>query len=243
MQSEPLVFVGCCDLAGIVRGKGFPAAELEHRLVKGVGLTHSNIMMSAFGPIYRTPFGTLGDLMLVPDPATRVEVAFDGGAAERFYLGDIRNTDGSPWECCPRHFLRRALAALEETAGLSLLAAFEQEFVYTGVEERPGATYALDAWRRRRVRRGLHGGVARRRAQARQLPAGIRSAAIRGDGRADRRAEAGGRGGDPARDGARRRPPDGPPRDLCPDPRPRRHRQRHPHPFQPARPRRRAGIV
>ena len=148
MQSEPLVFVGCCDLAGIVRGKGFPAAELEHRLVKGVGLTHSNIMMSAFGPIYRTPFGTLGDLMLVPDPATRVEVAFDGSAAERFYLGDIRNTDGSPWECCPRHFLRRALAALEETAGLSLLAAFEQEFVYTGVEERPGATYALDAWRR-----------------------------------------------------------------------------------------------
>ena len=27
-------------------------------------------------------------------------------------------------------------------------AAFEQEFVYTGVEDRPGATYALDAWRR-----------------------------------------------------------------------------------------------
>src|SRR5205823_10376896 len=33
-------------------------------------------------------------------------------------------------------------------AGLSLLAALEQEFVYTGVEDRPGATYALDAWRR-----------------------------------------------------------------------------------------------
>ena len=27
----------------------------------GVGLTHSNIMMSAFGPIYDTPFGTEGD--------------------------------------------------------------------------------------------------------------------------------------------------------------------------------------
>ena len=65
------VFVGTCDLAGLVRGKGFPAAELASRLKKGVGLTHSNIMMSPFGPIYDTPFGTEGDLMLVPDRAPR----------------------------------------------------------------------------------------------------------------------------------------------------------------------------
>jgi glutamine synthetase len=106
-------------------------------------------MMSCFGPIYETPFGTQGDLMLVPDPETKVEVEFgEDGTAERFYLGDILNTDETHWECCPRHFLRRALAALEQETGLTLLAAFEQEFVYTGVEERPGATYALDAWRR-----------------------------------------------------------------------------------------------
>lgn len=155
MKTEPLIFVGTCDLAGLVRGKGFPAAELPARLKKGVGLTHSNIMMSPFGPIYDTPFGTEGDLMLVPDGATMVDVTFDDdGAAERFYLGDIATTDGQPWECCPRHFLRRALAALEdaeEQSGLRLLAAFEQEFVYTGVEHRPGATYALDAHRRQGV--------------------------------------------------------------------------------------------
>ena len=80
MQREPLVFVGACDLAGHVRGKGFPAADLPARLRRGVGLTHSNIMMSAFGPIHETPFGTEGDLMLVPDPATKVEVPFGGGA-------------------------------------------------------------------------------------------------------------------------------------------------------------------
>jgi glutamine synthetase len=56
--------------------------------------------------------------------------------------------DGKHWECCPRDFLRRALTALENEAGLTLFAAFEQEFVYTGVEDRPGSTYALDAWRR-----------------------------------------------------------------------------------------------
>jgi glutamine synthetase len=149
MQREPLVFVGTCDLAGLVRGKGFPAAELPARLRKGVGLAPSNIMMSPFGPILETPFGTEGDVMLVPDPAAKVEVEFgEQDAAERFYLGDIMTTDGRHWECCPRDFLRRAVHALHESDGLTLLAAFEQEFVYTGAEHRPGATYALDAHRR-----------------------------------------------------------------------------------------------
>ena len=152
MIRQALVFVGTCDLAGLVRGKGFPGDDLPMRMRRGVGLTHSNIMMSPLGPIYDTPFGTEGDLMLVPDPGTKVEVEFDdGSAAERFYLGDIMTTERQPWECCPRDFLRRALSALDGSnrqGGLTILAAFEQEFVYTGVEHRPGATYALDAHRR-----------------------------------------------------------------------------------------------
>src|SRR5262249_36953540 len=108
--------------------------------------------MSPFGPIYDTPFGTEGDLMLVPDASTKVEVDFDDGSpVERFYLGDILTLDGKPWECCPRNFLRRAVTALAQASrqgGLTILSAFEQEFVYTGVEHRPGATYALDAHRR-----------------------------------------------------------------------------------------------
>jgi glutamine synthetase len=148
VEREALIFVGTCDLAGIVRGKGFPLTAQAQRLRQGVGLTPSNIMMSAFGPIYDTPYGTEGDLMLVPDASTYVDVEFEPGDAERFYLGDILLLSGQHWECCPRHFLRRALAALEAEAGLGVVAAFEQEFVYTGVEDRPGATYALDAWRR-----------------------------------------------------------------------------------------------
>lgn len=149
MLREDLVFVGTCDISGHVRGKGFPAQEIQARRNKGVGWTHSNLMMSAFGPIFDTPFGTGGDLMIVPDVATEVRVDFaDGSAPEHFFLGDMRNTDGSPWECCPRDFLRRALAALEAAAGLRLIAAFEQEFVYTGTEDRPAHAYSLDAWRR-----------------------------------------------------------------------------------------------
>jgi glutamine synthetase len=153
MLHEELTFVGTCDIAGLVRGKGFPSSELERRREKGIGWTHSNLMQTCFGPIFDTPFGTGGDLMIVPDPAAEVHVDFGHGSAtgspvEHFFLGDIRNTDGSPWECCPREFLRRAIGALKEVSGLELIAAFEQEFVYTGIEDRPSHAYSLNAFRR-----------------------------------------------------------------------------------------------
>ncbi len=85
--------------------------------------------------------------MVVPDASAEVRVAFgDDAPVEHFFLGDIRNTDGSPWECCPREFLRRAIARLDEASGLNVIAAFEQEFVYTGVEDRPRHAYSLGAW-------------------------------------------------------------------------------------------------
>ncbi|WP_308389459.1 glutamine synthetase family protein [Acidithiobacillus sp. AMEEHan] len=148
MKREPLVFAGVCDWSGLVRGKAFPVADLASRLKKGVGLTHSNIMMSCFGPIFTTPFGTEGDLIIRPDPQAYVEVVFEDDITERFYLSDITNTDGTPWDFCPRTFLKRALDRLEGRFGLHLLASFEQEFVLSNVEQRPGATYALDAFRR-----------------------------------------------------------------------------------------------
>jgi glutamine synthetase len=149
MIREELVFVATCDISGHVRGKGFPARELPARLKKGIGWTGSNLMMSPQGPIWDTPFGTAGDLMIVPDPAAEVRVDFaDGSAVEHFFLGDTCTTDGRPWECCPRDFLRRAIEALEDAAGLRLVAAFEQEFVDGGVAEQPGDAYALGAFRR-----------------------------------------------------------------------------------------------
>ena len=65
MLREELIFVGNCDIAGHVRGKGFPARELRARKKQGIGWTHSNLMQTAFGPILDTPFGTGGDLMVV----------------------------------------------------------------------------------------------------------------------------------------------------------------------------------
>jgi glutamine synthetase len=147
-EAETLVFVATSDFAGLVRGKSFPEADLASRLRRGVGITHSNIMMSAAGPIQATPFGTAGDLLLVPDATTRAEIPMQDGPDGILMLGDFLTTDFLPWVCCPRGFLKRALDALATETGLVLRCAFEQEFVYTGVLDEPGAPYSLGAFRR-----------------------------------------------------------------------------------------------
>jgi glutamine synthetase len=148
MQREEIAFVGTSDLSGHFRGKSFPALDLAARLEHGVGLAPSNIFLSAFGPIQFTTFGTQGEVYLVPDPATRVLVPFEGSAAEFFYIGDIKTCEDAPWDFCPRQVLRRALQRLESETGLRLIAAFEQEFVYSGAPPQPWQPYALDAYRR-----------------------------------------------------------------------------------------------
>ena len=149
MPREELVMVCCSDVAGQTRGKGFPVKLLDSRRDRGVGWTGTNIMITGFGAIADGPFGSFGDLFLKPDLDTHVRVDFDDdeNAPEQFVLSDICNTDGSPWDCCPRTFLKRGLAGLQEE-GLLLKAAFEHEFHYDGVEERPNAGYNLDAYRR-----------------------------------------------------------------------------------------------
>jgi glutamine synthetase len=148
MQREQIVFVGTSDLSGHFRGKSFPLADLPSRLERGVGLAPTNIFISAFGPIQVTTFGTVGEVFLVPDAATRVLVPFEGGAAEYFFLGDIKTAQGTPWDFCPRHVLRRALHRLEREAGVHMLATFEQEFTYSGGAGEKWQPYDLSAFRR-----------------------------------------------------------------------------------------------
>lgn len=149
MTRDEIIMVCTCDLAGQMRGKGFPASDLEARLGRGIGWTPTNSFITAHGPIAPSPWGPFGDLVLMPDPATetRIDMGPDH-AAEHFMVADLENLDGTPWAVCPRGFLKRVLAALEARHGLGARAAFEHEFVYEGVDERPNASYALDAFRR-----------------------------------------------------------------------------------------------
>ena len=140
--SEELIFVGICDLAAQVRGKSIPAADLPQRLLQGVGYTPANICLSVFGSISPSPFGTLGDIVLMPDASTEVNIP-----PEHFCLADIFTKGGERWEYCPRDFLRRSLKRLEKNTGCTLLVSFEQEFVYTGVSAEPRRPYALASFR------------------------------------------------------------------------------------------------
>lgn len=105
---EELIFVGICDLAAQVRGKSVPLPDFQARLQHGVGYTPANICLSAFGAIGSSPFGTLGDILLLPDPSTEVHVPNEQGAAEHFCLADILTKEGETWPFCPRNFLRRS---------------------------------------------------------------------------------------------------------------------------------------
>ncbi|MBN33847.1 MAG: glutamine synthetase [Rhodospirillaceae bacterium] len=145
MHRIPLITAVTSDFAGQTRGKGFPATERDERLEKGVGWTFTNTMINCWGQIPATPFGPLGDLVLIPDPATEVEVDFgDGSVAERFMLGDLHHMDGSPWDCCLRNYLRSAVNDLQRETGQTLIAAFEHEFHDDGMGVRLGDSYSLE---------------------------------------------------------------------------------------------------
>lgn len=151
MTPEEMIVACCTDIAGKVRGKGFPASQFDKRLRRGVGWTPTNIQITCFDLLAPSPFGSLGDLVLIPDPAARVRIDFkDGGPVEHFALGDIRHTDGRPWEFCTRAILRSALERLKSASGLSLYGAFEHEFQFKGQKHPLGDAYTLAGFRAER---------------------------------------------------------------------------------------------
>jgi glutamine synthetase len=148
---EEMIVACCTDLAGKVRGKAFPASQFDKRLKRGIGWTPTNVQITCFDVIAESPFGSFGDLVLIPDEAARVRVDFgDGGPVEHFALGDIRQTDGMPWELCTRSILKAALARLEEVAGLILFGAFEHEFQLRDVPAPIGEAYTTAGFRSER---------------------------------------------------------------------------------------------
>ncbi len=148
MMREPLIAAVTSDIAGKVRGKAFPVSQWEKRRKRGVGWTPTNVQITCFDAIAESPYGALGDLLLVPDADARVEVDFgDDGVPERFAFGDIVSLEGEPWECCTRAILKKALGRLEQAAGVRLKAAFEHEFHIMAPQYGVGEAYTLSGYR------------------------------------------------------------------------------------------------
>jgi glutamine synthetase len=151
VSASELLALVCCDLGAIVRGRSVFASELAHHLEAGVGWVPANHALTPLGPVAEpNPFGSTGDLRLLPDGDTRVRVeAGPGASALELVLCDIVGTDGEPWECCPRRFLRSAVRELEDELGARLRASFEHEFqLLGGPDGEPALAFSLDAQRR-----------------------------------------------------------------------------------------------
>lgn len=130
MSTAQLVSLVTCDLGAIVRGRAVFASELEEHQRSGLGWVPANHALTPLGPLAEpNPFGSTGDLRLLPDPSTHVRVGAEPGAsALELVLCDIVETTGEPWSCCPRTFLKGALADLQEQTGATLRVSFEHEF-------------------------------------------------------------------------------------------------------------------
>ncbi len=151
MKTEPMIHLCTSDISGKLRGKALPARIVEDGGSAEVGWTPTNVQITCFDGIADSPYGALGDLVLVGDVETRVRLDFgDGTPVEDFALGNVMHLDGRPWECCTRSILVDALNGLADR-GLALIGAFEHEFHLPARQGGKGEGYALSAFRSERL--------------------------------------------------------------------------------------------
>jgi hypothetical protein len=97
----------------------------------GVGWLQANLSLTPFNSIVRpNPWGSTGDLRLVPGPLGALPHALDRGSATPFDLvaADIVELDGSAVGGLHAHHAARGARRIRQATGLTVVAAFEQEF-------------------------------------------------------------------------------------------------------------------
>lgn len=146
---RPLTAIVTTDLAAITRGRFVPADRLDAAMATGIGWLPANLALTPFSSIASpNPWGSTGDLRVLPDPDARYRTAATGaGTPFDMVMGDIVELDGAPWPCCPRGILKDAVEALRDATGLSLRVAFEQEFQIFGAAFAPAHPLSVAALR------------------------------------------------------------------------------------------------
>jgi glutamine synthetase len=115
-----------CDNGGIIRGKAAHISQLAERLDEGIGFVVAMQAWSGAETFAQVEgMGPIGEFRLVPDPDTFAILPYVPSTASM--MGDMLLLDGTPWEACPRSFLKRMVARLAEE-GMRAEAAVEHEF-------------------------------------------------------------------------------------------------------------------
>ncbi len=124
-----LTFIATCDLSAVTKGRALAVQEIHEG--DTVGWVPANLGIGASGSIVdQIPFGSTGDLRLLPDlESACTVVGVPGQPYLQVVMGDVVTTDGQPWGSCARTFLKQAVADLESELGITVQAAFEHEFV------------------------------------------------------------------------------------------------------------------
>lgn len=121
-----------CDNGGILRGKATHTSKLESRMKEGIGQT---LAMQAFTGVESLApvegMGPVGEFRLIPDPNTFTILPYVPNTGSM--MSDMILLNGQPWDACPRTFLKRMIARLEEHH-MRAEAAIEHEF-YLAREE------------------------------------------------------------------------------------------------------------
>ena len=143
----PLAFVATCDLVALVRGRAMSRQSLLSSNT-GVGWVPADLALTAFGGIADpNPFGSLGDLRLIPDLETEIILPPADSASNplHLFLSNQSTIDGQPWECDPRAHLQSAIQELKSRHNIEVIASFEHEF--TLATSKVGNPFGLDSLR------------------------------------------------------------------------------------------------
>ena len=134
-EAISLVWFLYADHGGIIRGKAAAAPLLRARMVTGIGHTVAMMAMSMLDHLQPVAgMGPVGEVRIMPDPATFVPLPYAPGAAAM--LADLVQPGGEPWEACARTYLKQAIADLA-AEGYAVTAAFEPEFTLGRREASP----------------------------------------------------------------------------------------------------------
>ena len=147
-----LIFLVWSDLVGISRTRGVPVGEYDRRRAHGLGWALAGQALTPFEDIAPNPWGPMDEVRQTPDDATRCRIVLKPDwPALHMVLCDSLDAAGRPWSCCTRSFLAQTLADLEDSAGLRVHIACENEFSLSGEDGEDlawAAPFSLDAVRR-----------------------------------------------------------------------------------------------
>jgi glutamine synthetase len=139
MNAE-FVRVVWCDNASIIRAKAFHVAILAEHEKRGVGMSVARQGVSATQDhlVSNSGLSPVGEIWMVPDWDTLTCVPFAENHAQ--VMVDMFES-GSASPLCPRGFLRRMIESAESSAGITIKAAFENEFTVLSADGAPAPAY------------------------------------------------------------------------------------------------------